>query len=234
MVSYKKAEVIELKKKALTAVAVAITVITALMILTGCPATDKQQDGFAVGFGQPHRTSSAIIVAAQSDKSVFAIDEVTLNFYFGGYAVVNINSLDDWYGGHQNEEDMLPIAVYFVDGDVYPSWRSGTSEYPRFDDFRKVEGYHFVKEISIDKFMGGYLVINESMTKRSFSHSEMLTVPQDIFRIFNYAKDSGSFYFFVGQVVYDFKAHKQTFHAGSDSSVEIGYQFLNDTTVRLH
>ena len=131
----------------------------------------REENGLEDGF-KPSNCAEApsLYCAYKSDKTEFPIDDVTLDFYYGGY----------YYQGVEyeleNTHDIPSFELYFQD------------DYGGKFFIKRVEENFVSEKYSCD------IVYDENwyVTEVKFNHSETITIPQEIF-----TEESGIIYFSV-------------------------------------
>lgn len=181
--------------------------------LTACTADiDGKYDGFSIGFNYKGGKIDTIMCAARSEKTVFDVNDVTLDFYFGWFEPLPVGYIDpDSYG-------IIRAALYFSNNFMW----AGIVE-----DYRNIENKYFIREILFGEFVSETFAV--SMTKKSgknFSHKESLTIPKELF-----GEKIGLVYF--GIVELSFSESSNTYYGGVRGYVQIWYEYIDDNTVRL-
>lgn len=157
-------------KKTKFIISLLLVVTCSLISLQGCSFLRKlqtpiEEKGISIGFQYENRKGS-LITAIKSDKKVFDIDDVTLDFYYGGHT--------------RGYSQCNLVALYFISGDKFDS---------DVDDYKSVDGYYFIKEMTIDEFESGPFDIEQRWSPKQkdeknniyFHYIDTLTIPQDMF-----------------------------------------------------
>lgn len=156
---------------------VLLILLTLLLLVTGCEQPAQNPDGDAssddagleVGFKSTAGGCEMpnFEIAYRSPKAKFDIDDVTLEFFFGGYYPSNLE-------GYLERESIPSFEVCFM------------------DERGKKIVVQLVDENLIAEKYRCTLVYDENrkFVEKTFNHSETLTVPKEIF-----LKETGYFYF---------------------------------------
>ena len=151
-----------------------LALITLLLCFVGCdnpPPIAREENGLEDGF-KPSNSAEApsLYCAYRSDKTEFPIDDVTLDFYYGGY----------YYQGVEyeleNTHDIPSFELYFQD------------DYGGKFFIKRVEENFVSEKYSCNVVYDD----NWNITEVKFNHSETITIPREIF-----AEESGLIYFSV-------------------------------------
>ena len=186
-----------------------VTLMLSLCVLSACDKKGVLEVGFEQGWRLP-----SLMGAAKCDHTDFDINDVTLDFYFGGQA--SEYSPDD-------ERISFGVALYFCNEKAYSAIEFDAA----YDDFQKINGMHFIKFISTEDFNSGeYDVESTSWFKVSFQHCETMTVPSDVF-----LKDDDHFGLAMVEI-YCYKS-KSGYYISCAGCLEIKYEFLDAQRVRL-
>jgi hypothetical protein len=203
------------KQKIVTCV---ILIASLVLVLSGCfdnskPEVEPLEKGFEFYVGE---SIESITVGIRSDdkEKMYQLDDVTLDFYYGFYdgKIVNeqgyafLNGFDELISLVEADEryQCLSVAVYFVQ-------QTSQEIIIKFEDYKNLDGFYFVKEISIDDFRSDVYKVTVAYSDKflsstrevSFAFSEKLTVPQEIFYENDVLLSKGFFGLFVNVVVYD-------------------------------
>ena len=190
-----------------------ISLILSLCFLSACGKNSALEIGFNRGSSLP-----AIMGAAKSDHTDFSIDDVTLDFYYGGHI--------DEYGEDSNRVS-LGVALYFCNETPYKALMSDIINDTSYEDYQELDGLHFVKFISTEDFNSGEYGVDVSrLGKVTFQHCETLTVPSEVF-----AENDDHFGLAFVQL-YRLK-DQQDYYINYLSCLEIKYEFLDTQNIRL-
>lgn len=156
------------------------------------------EDGFQSSNGCDD--SPRYLCAYRSDKTEFNIDDVTLVFYYGGY----------YYNGVEYELENLYDFPYF---DLYFSDGGGER--------------YFVKRVEENFVSEKYNIHftydeNWNVVERTFNHSEVITIPKEIFK-----DESGRIYF----AVYSANVREAAPRFRSIASIGIFYKVIGEKVV---
>ena len=189
-----------------------ISLILSLCFLSACGKNSTLEIGFN-RFG----SLPSIIGATKSDHTDYAIDDVTLDFYYGGH-------IDNY--GEDSDRTTLGVALYFCNEAPYKALRLDTNE-TSYEDYQEMEGLYFVKLISIEDFNEGEYGVNVSrLGKVTFQHCETLTVPEEVF------VENDDHFGLAFIQLYRLK-DQQDYYINYLSCLEIKYEFLDTQNIRL-
>ena len=145
-----------------------ISILLVLLILfSACTEPDGINTGSASGGMVP-----PIAIRMRSDKTEFDIDDVTLDFSFGEDKVSSYVRV----GGASAEKcPIVSVAVYFYNAkyieSIYDS--TGYKNSKRvYKDYRKIEGWYFVKDITPEEYEQNYDVEYRWVGLPKFDHTE--------------------------------------------------------------
>ena len=189
-----------------------ISLVLSLCFLSACGKNSALEIGF-------NRIGSlpSIMGATKSDHTDYSIDDITLDFYYGGHVSEYAEDSD---------RTTLGVALYFCNEAPYKALRLDTNE-TSYEDYQEMEGLYFVKFINAEDFNGDEYGVNVSrLGKVTFQHCEILTVPAEVF-----IEDDDHF----GLAMLEFYCLKdQTgYYIDYVSCLEIKYEFLDAQNVRL-
>ena len=143
-------------------------------IFSSCSASAD----ISIGFNRRTGELPEVYFGVKSDKTEFDIDDVTLDFSYGNGAVSNTGG---YIGGDDGEDcPVVCIAVYFFNA----KHRDTVTIFgdARFEDYKEIEGLHFVKEIGLDDYNMNYDVEN-SFSGCEYEHTEALTIPKTVLEL---------------------------------------------------
>lgn len=114
-----------------------LLIVSILIFSVAC-----NNNGLKIGFSRSGRLPS-VFCAVKSDKTQFSLDDITLDFYFGG---ANLSKYEDL------DYEPTCVAVYFrnsryIDGESIQSMN--------IEDYKAIKDFHFVKEISFEQYNSG-------------------------------------------------------------------------------
>lgn len=165
-----------------------------------------------------------ILYSVKSTKTKFEVDKVNLDFQYGH---------SDKLGGNisENEDfEFIGFALYFCDAKYYNknafTVYNITEEYI-FEDYRNLEGFYLVKELSNDEFNSDdYWAKRTLFSADEFHHRETMTVPKEVFE-----RKKGSVVFMVKMVYYmkEYNGYVLDYRG----AVHFNYDFINENTVRI-
>ncbi|MDR2090339.1 MAG: hypothetical protein LBP62_01595 [Clostridiales bacterium] len=218
-----------MKKKISLAIALMLLAVVSATMLTGCWWLFKEEDkGFEIGFVRDqYLLKRGITVAIKSDKSEFSVDDVTLEFFYGTEFPIFSQKDSRFIPLPSERYEQICIGVYLGYADVFSS----------FEDYRNIENFNLIKEISIEEFNSEAYSVTEKVigfsSKFTFNHSEKLTVPESLF-----IEVRGTIKFFVGVVMFDTEEEKYVFFEGNyyknAQEASVKYELLDDGRIRLY
>ena len=195
---------------------IALTIISlslSICFLSACGKTGALEIGFQRSGSLP-----SIMGATKSDHTDYAIDDVTLDFYYGGH-------IDEY--GEDSDRLSLGVAIYFCNELPYKGLTTDILNDTSYEDYQELDGLYFVKFISTENFNSGeYSVDVSRLGKVIFQHCETLTVPTEVF-----VKDDDHFGLVFIQL-YSLK-DQSDYYISYLSCLEIRYEFLDAQNVRL-
>lgn len=164
-----------------------LLVVCPLTLLWWCSSLSRRQTpveekGISIGF-QYENSKGALITAIKSDKKEFDIDDVTLDFYYGGIA---------------KDDGCNLVALYFV-SEGY-NWYK---DFASVADYKDIDGCYFIKEMTVDEYDSSPYDIeirwNPRQKKKEyeiyFHYVDTLTVPKEMF-----SKQTGTVSFLVAHI----------------------------------
>ncbi len=155
--------------------AICILLVT-LALLSSCAEPTGLDIGFGgIGVGR----LPEVYFGVKSDKTDFDIDAVTLDFSYGSDRSYAVGSYVGGANGNE-EHPIVCIAVYFFNAKYQDSIIIFGEA--RFEDYKKIEGLHFVKEISIDDYNENYDV-ETNFFNCKYEHTETLTIPEEVMEL---------------------------------------------------
>jgi len=183
-----------------------------------------------IDHGNYHRNPLAYKV--HSKNSTFDVNDVTLDFSYGRQGSIDgtIN------GGGSSVNRLVCFALYFCDGQYY--WQTdqyghalGVNGYTMYEDYRDIDNWYYVKEISIDIFRSdAYLFeFNFAMGcigSTKFNHQESLTVPKEVFE-----REKGTLVFQIVGV--NTSKEAVGYCVCKLGCLVIAYEYIDENTVRL-
>lgn len=189
-----------------------------LTVFSSCSASQ----GLHIGFnGLLIGKLPEVHFGIKSSQTEFDLDDVTLDFSYGNGSSTDVSGC---VGGVNGEEcPIVCVAVYFYNAKYLDTVaRFGKA---RFDDYKTIEGLHFVKEISLDDYNESYDVEN-SFWGRRYEHTETLTIPQAVFEL-----SKGYACLGVLQIAYVPSENKYWIVGGNETALK--YEMLDGHKVRL-
>lgn len=195
------------------------------LIVVSCIVSTSCSDlsGLNIGFGGRMGRLPEVYFGVNSDKTVFDIDNVTLDFSYGDGSIGEVGGYIGNYIEGDDSFEKCPIvcvAVYFYNskyGDVLGE--------ACFEDYKKIEGMQYVKEISLDDYNEDYDVEN-TLFGCKYEHTETLTVPQEVLEL-----TTGYFCFGVYEIAYIPSQNLYRIAGGGYQALK--YEKLGDDTVKI-
>lgn len=137
------------------------------------------EDGFDRRLPDSRDVRSYFLTAVKSDTRIFDVNDVTLDFYMGHL----LNVTDHGYFSENEKYKCISICTYFyIESEIFQS------DYLRFADYKKIEGFHLIKEYSLEEFFtidkkvkverNKFKIFSE---KISFNYFETITIPSYLF-----------------------------------------------------
>ena len=131
-----------------------IAITLSLCFLSACGNPSALEIGFDRGGRLP-----SLMSAVKSDHTDFEINDVTLDFYFGGLA-------DEYPPDH--EHISVGVALYFCNEEAYSALELDTP----YSDYQTLDGLYFIKIISTEEFNSDKYEVDVSrFGKATFQHS---------------------------------------------------------------
>ena len=198
-------------KHTCTRLKIALGIIS--LILSICCLSSCGGGALEIGFSRFTHLPQ-IMEAVKSDRSDFNINDVTLDFYYGGEA-----------SEYSDDDDRVSVgvALYFCNQEAYRAIEFDTL----YDDYTNVEGLFFAGFISTEDFNSGeYSVDVSRLGKVTFKHHEALTVPADVF-----IEDDDHFGF-AALEIYSYK-NQAGYYFNFCECLTIKYEFSDSQNVRL-
>ena len=153
-------------KKVLSTISVLLVILIFFSSCASPYAINIGHDGFYVGL------LPSVAIGIRSDKNEFNIDDVTLDFSFGDDNEDIIDYIQ--IGGISAEKcPVVCIALYFYNA-KYIDYIS-----TRFANYKEIEGWHFVKEITPEDYEENYKVQYNYWGRTKYDHTEALTIPKE-------------------------------------------------------
>ena len=163
---------------------------------------------------------SLVRYSVHSNKTKFNIDNVTLDFYFGGHANGNLNP----FYFTDIDAQFVCFALHFFDSQHYKGalYNLGII----CDDYRSIHDYYLIKTLTYDEFNSDEYGCKLLNGKLVFNHHELLTVPKEVFEM-----KSGSFYFQITEIWFSQVANQ--YGTVINNSIFINYDYIDEQTIRL-
>lgn len=187
-------------------------VLLLLVLLSACSDNAVYQKGF----GYENHVTAPIAIAVKSDKKVHAIDDFSLDFYFGAYHEIGAYSNEDY--------QIISFALYFSNNEFFTENQIGSNN--GVLDYTNIADAHFIKEISIASFNTDDYRVNMNVSGKSFNHHETILIPDNT--ILNYE----GFTFTVIDIVYD-QTTEQYYFGQNGYQITIYYTRLDNDSIEL-
>ncbi|NCA66465.1 MAG: hypothetical protein EOM87_00210 [Clostridia bacterium] len=214
----------------------AILIILCLtLILDGC----CKEYGFKTNFCYPttdnhtKASSNELVCDVVSNKSLFDISQVTMDFYFGYLTAYSYGFSEEEYESEYTENKFTThyfqcIALYFQR--IVPDQEAFFSGTLIYDNYQNIENTFIVKEFTYDDFYNEDYGVTETkkLYKRelTYSHYESFTIPSEIF-----VGEKGYFAFVVRAVYQDQSSEK--YFLSRAGLLKMYYKFIDENVVEL-
>ena len=164
-----------------------LSIISILLVILILFSSCASPYAINIGHDALHGLLPKVAIGIRSDKSEFDKDDVTLDFSFGD---VNDDIIDYiQIGGISAEKcPIVCVGVYFYNA----KYMDATFEYVEdsyasqnilFEDYKEIEGWHFVKEITPEDYEENYKVQSNYWGHTKYDHTETLTIPKETFEL---------------------------------------------------
>ena len=160
--------------------------------------------------------------AVRGKKSTFDVNSVTFDFYYGYF----YNREGDGPPGSKAGSELICYAIYFSNNNA--DLKKGSLTHSLVD-YRNIEGFWFVKELSPEEFGTGDYAVKVSLLKKTFKHHETLKPPEDVFAIPEGNSEECTLDVWITSV----QLNKYGYFWAEDYSVSISYKYTDNSTVRL-
>lgn len=194
-------------------------VLSLIILLLSCSLTFSacvKGKGLEIGF-EYETNLDDVMGAVKSEQTSFAVDDVTLDFYFGG-------SVAEY--SPDSGRQTVGLALYFCNEKAYRNLDIGLQKYASYKD---IDGMYFVKLISTADFNSGDYNVDVTLLKgKVFQHNEVLTVPKEIF-----ASDDDHFGLAFIEFYTDDNESRNGYYISTVNCLVMKYKFLNDATIEL-
>ena len=192
----------------------------------------KSPANLEIGFNHRYPNKKVVdtyLTGVKSDTRTFDINDVSLDFYFGH--TLNEVLEDDF---NNDEFKFISIATYF-----YTECHTTEKCIFKFDNYRNIDGFHLIKEYSLEEFFVEDKKISVSKNKINlfkeeiiFNYYETLTIPSYLFDIYEEQEDEMIIYFSVFTVLQEVSTGKYIF---SENRLGQYYNYyLNITFSRIN
>jgi len=211
-------------KKVLSIISIQLVI---LILFSSCASP------YAINIGHDahHGLLPSVAIGIRSDKNEFNIDDITLDFSFGDD---NGDIIDYIQIGGINAEKcpIVCVAVYFynakyMDATFEHVEDSYVSQRILFEDYKEIEGWHFVKEITPEDYEENYKVQYNYWGRTKYDHTEALTIPKETLEL-----TTGYVCFGVYAIAYIPSENTYKICMGSEKGLK--YENLTSGKVRIH
>ena len=186
-----------------------ILMLSCSLALSGC----FKSKGLKIGFNYEINLRM-VMGAVKSEHTSFAVDDVTLDFYFGGSAIEY---------PPDSEHRAVGVALYFCNEKAYRNLDFGL----QYASYKDIEGMYFVKLISPSDFNSGDYDVDVTLIKgKVFQHNEVLTVPKEVFI-------SDDDHFGLAFIQFCNNKSEDGNYVSRKNCFVVQYEFLNDETIEL-
>ena len=207
---------------ALVLILLLISLLCACM--TGCRVQQKYEYG---SFSWTARYDY-IMMGIKADTNTFPMDSVCFDLYFGLFPTEEKNPKAAYAKSHiENGDGDIFFAIY-----LYAGHKEADSE-KAYDDYRQLEGYHFLREISEeDAFSEEYSFSMEWLAGITYQHNEPIHIPSDTFSQGMMTEEKGQFKI----VIISWQPLKEsgTYYYASSKTLNVLYSVLGNNEIRLH
>jgi len=212
-----------------------IIMITILFLLCfyGCDIPKKEKEGFEVGFDEARNDwrASAFVTGMKSDKRIFNIDEVYIDFYFG---MLNASKHINKPNYQNDNKKFIGIVAYFYIRGYEKTGRE------RFEDYKNIEGHYLIKEYEWEElivkekeavYTSGFLALTG---KTEFGYHETFKIPKEMFEYTD--ENEGKINFGIASVI-KFIEKEKTYYGyedlGTTSDTCIMFARINDNQIKI-
>jgi len=211
------------KKKLSILISIVLVTITILLTFTFCSDSYKLDYGNGTTRLGDTQHIGTVVCAVKSKNDEFKVDEVEFDVYFGSIEELKLYDNDDY--------ELVSYAIYFVN--VNYIFDMGSRFYPQniYSDYKNIEGYHFIKELSFEEFSkDDYKAKIRTFSNPKINHHEKIKVPAEVFE-----GDSGQFAFVIVPIC-AMKKEDGYFigpYQNGYGKLHINYEYTNESTVKL-
>ncbi len=226
--------------------AIVLLVCTTVLSLTGCGLFDYITSVYSnvTGYksyakGRRHYDLNAKV---QSDKKVFDINDVTLDFYYSLYCLDNYISIEEvkssFYLEVPEEDENYNwyswqyVHAIFI-GESDDTWGEKYGFYSSFDEYlssRSAKLYKFIdfEEAFVNDY--GCTISQKGFSKVThYNHKETLTIPAEMF-----SESSGEICIYLVRISHKLSTDEYLFTSGNQATVKIEYKLLENNKVRFN
>lgn len=207
-------------KKVLPIISIQLVILILFSSCASPYAINIGHDGFRSG------TLPYVAIGIRSDKTEFDTEDVTLDFSFGTESdITGCIYLDG------EECPIVCVAVYFynakyMDATIEYVEGSRASQDVLFEDYKEIEGWHFVKDITPEDYKENYRVQFNYWGRTKYDHTEALTIPKETLEL-----TTGYICLGVHSIAYIPSAGSYLVYIGSKKGLK--YENLENGTVRI-
>ena len=201
---------------------VLLILLIVALAFSGC----RQEAALEKGFGHFH-TRNSIMLGVRSNTDIFAKDDVTLELYYGTYDIDycknDVDAKASYCRTHLADSKII-FGLYVYDPQHSPYIISEM----KISDYRAIDNYYFVKEISEeDAFSEEYGLTTSRWCGITYNHREEITIPSEFF-----SEESGRFNIELIAFL-ESNDEEAGYYTTVVSHQEFGYQTLDENTVKI-
>ena len=154
-----------------------LLLLTLCLLLTGCGSLVEEK-GFMIGFVT--NRGGAIELGAKSVTDTFNKVDVSFDLYYGFYNKDRINNNNEKLFSYQQLDEKIIFVIYISDVDYNESTYVNTGTI--IEDYKNIDGYYLVKEISGEEVLSGeygYIITSQ---KVKYDYNEKIIIPSELFK----------------------------------------------------
>lgn len=179
--------------------------------------------GFARGTGMFTPIPPPVMCAAKSNYSVFNVNNLVLDFYYGGFGSTDARI----YDGNPDNYELVCVALYFcnerfITDSEYYDYTSGAWVYRAYKDYTEIDDWYFVRELPPDEINSG-----EYVYTYQFNHRETIKVPSTVLE----RAPNNACVFLVASISYSKKV--QGYCLRRLGNLTVRYEYIDQQTIRI-
>ena len=198
-----------------------LLIFAVMFCFTGCSEPNTNQ----IGYGNDYKLP--IWYSANSGKTKFKLNEVTLDFYYGRINGSQFGGGEFWSYDDKENYEFICFALY-----LYNSKSEELKEPTQiYNDYKNINGVKFIKELIYDEFNSEEYVVTKKtfVSPNKYSHNESITIPAEIFE-----KEEGTFVFNIIEIYYSEKDNGYCTNSPYETNgILVDYEYVDDDTIRL-